>query len=109
MHLSASVPGTEEDISVGTNYFDSAYHLGGDPFFAAIPHTAATVTVRFQIEGPGIQPLQDESWTMDNLPQRCMTLPARIASAALRLPRYDVWSDRARASRPHRRCNTPTA
>ena len=57
----------ELGFSVGTYYFDSAYYLGGDPWFAAIPHSASTARIRFQIEGPGIQPLSDESWAMDNL------------------------------------------
>jgi len=51
----------------GGFYRDSAYDLGADPAFAAIPHTAATVTVTFVVEGPGIQPLTDESWAMDDL------------------------------------------
>jgi hypothetical protein len=50
------------------NFFlDSAYHLGYDPVFHNIPHTGPTATFTFQIEGPGIQPLDDESWAMDNL------------------------------------------
>jgi hypothetical protein len=51
----------------GGYYADSAYYLGGDPFFASIAHTATTATISFTIEGPGIQPLTDESWAMDNL------------------------------------------
>ncbi len=48
-------------------YTDSAYDLGADPRFSGIPHTAATLTVTFVIEGPGIQDLADESWAMDEL------------------------------------------
>ncbi|MFM1871470.1 MAG: hypothetical protein RL398_892 [Planctomycetota bacterium] len=51
----------------GSYYTDSAYDLGADPFFASIPHSASTLTVAFVIEGPGIQPLYDESWALDNL------------------------------------------
>ena len=51
----------------GTYFTDSAYWLGGDPYFAAFAHAAATATITFAIEGPGIQPLADESWAMDNL------------------------------------------
>ncbi|MCA8967148.1 MAG: hypothetical protein H6838_10995 [Planctomycetes bacterium] len=51
----------------GGYYTDSAYYLGGDPFFASIAHSGASLTVAFVIEGPGIQPLNDESWAIDNL------------------------------------------
>jgi hypothetical protein len=51
----------------GSYYTDSAYWLGGDPLFQHIGHTAASLTIVLQIEGPGIQPLGDESWAMDNL------------------------------------------
>ncbi len=51
----------------GGFYTDSAYWLGGDPGFQAIGHTASTLTITMVIEGPGIQPLSDESWAIDNL------------------------------------------
>ncbi len=51
----------------GFYYLDSAYWLGNDPQFARIGHTAATATFTFEMEGPGIQPLYDESWGMDRL------------------------------------------
>lgn len=51
----------------GSFYTDSAYWLGGDPRFSNLGHTASTATFQFVIEGPGIQPLSDESWAMDNL------------------------------------------
>lgn len=51
----------------GGFFTDSAYYLGADPVFQNIPHTGSTATFTFQIEGPGIQPLSDESWAMDNL------------------------------------------
>src|SRR5262249_46676082 len=37
----------------GGFYTDSAYYLGADPVFQNIPHTASSVTITFQIEGPG--------------------------------------------------------
>lgn len=51
----------------GSYYTDSAYWLGGDPLFQNIGHTGPTATITFIIEGPGIQPLNDESWAIDNL------------------------------------------
>ena len=51
----------------GGFYTDSAYDFGADPQFAGLAHTASTATFTFLIEGPGIQPLDDESWAMDNL------------------------------------------
>lgn len=51
----------------GSYYTDSAYWLGADPRLLAIGHTASTLTVSMQIEGPGIQPLYDESWALDEL------------------------------------------
>jgi hypothetical protein len=51
----------------GSFYTDSAYNMAIDPRFQNIPHTAATATITFVMEGPGIQDLGDESWAMDNL------------------------------------------
>jgi len=51
----------------GSFYTDSAYDLGADPFFASIPHSGNTLTIALTMEGPGIQPLADESWAIDNL------------------------------------------
>ena len=51
----------------GSFFTDSAYYLGADPVFQNIAHTGSTAIFTFQIEGPGIQPLDDESWAMDNL------------------------------------------
>lgn len=56
----------------GSFYTDSAYWLGGDPMFQVIGHTASTLTIRLQMEGPGIQPLGDESWGLDNLTIRAL-------------------------------------
>lgn len=58
----------------GSYYTDSAYWLGGDPQFQAIGHTAATLSITMQVEGPGIQSLNDESWALDNLTIRTLTL-----------------------------------
>jgi len=41
---------------------DSAYRLSFD-----IPHTAATLTIRWFADGPGWQGTTDESWAMDNI------------------------------------------
>lgn len=58
----------------GSYYTDSAYWLGADPQFQAIGHSASTLTIAMQIEGPGIQPLNDESWAIDNLTIRALQL-----------------------------------
>ncbi|MFO0859733.1 MAG: hypothetical protein U0570_04190 [Phycisphaerales bacterium] len=54
-------------FSQGYYYNDSAYNMAAEPRFQNLPHTLPTATVTFEIEGPGIQPLDDESWAMDNL------------------------------------------
>jgi hypothetical protein len=51
----------------GSYYTDSAYDLSMDPAFANIAHSATSATVQFRIFGAGIQPLDDESWALDNL------------------------------------------
>ncbi|MBL8887623.1 MAG: hypothetical protein JNK16_13265 [Phycisphaerales bacterium] len=51
----------------GSYYTDSAYNMYNEPRFHNIAHTASSVTISFLMEGPGIQPLDDESWAMDNL------------------------------------------
>lgn len=51
----------------GSYYTDSAYNMGVDPVFSNIAHTASTLTLKFSIQGNGIQDLNDESWAMDNL------------------------------------------
>lgn len=51
----------------GFYYLDSAYDFGADPFFASIPHSGTSLTIALTMEGPGIQPLADESWAIDNL------------------------------------------
>ncbi|MBX3388676.1 MAG: hypothetical protein KF691_04395 [Phycisphaeraceae bacterium] len=51
----------------GSYFTDSAYNMYLEPRFHNIPHGASSVRIDFVIEGPGIQPLDDESWAMDNL------------------------------------------
>lgn len=51
----------------GSYYTDSAYHLGADPRLQNIAHTGSVATFTFQVEGEGIQTLDDESWAMDRL------------------------------------------
>lgn len=51
----------------GGYYTDSAYDMSLDPVFHHLPHTAGVAVFIFQMEGPGIQSLEDESWAMDNL------------------------------------------
>ena len=51
----------------GSFYTDSAYNLAADPAFMNLAHSASTATFTFQIQGVGIQDLNDESWAMDNL------------------------------------------
>lgn len=51
----------------GGYYTDSAYNLGLEPRLQHVQHTASSAVFTFQIEGPGIQPLDDESWAMDQL------------------------------------------
>lgn len=51
----------------GSYYTDSAYNFGVDSRFQNLSHTDSVAVLTFQIEGPGIQPLDDESWAMENL------------------------------------------
>lgn len=54
-------------FEIGSYYTDSAYNLAADPVFSNIAHTGSSVTISFQMEGVGLQDLNDESWAMDNL------------------------------------------
>ena len=75
----------------GTYYLDSAYDLGLDPVFHDIPHTGSTMSITWQIEGPGIQDLADESWAMDRLEVSVRTLcPADLAAPFGVLNFFDV-------------------
>lgn len=51
----------------GSFYTDSAYDMSREPRFRGIAHVASSAVVTFEIEGPGIQPLGDESWAFDRL------------------------------------------
>lgn len=51
----------------GSYYTDSAYNFGVDSRFRGLAHTNSTAVITFQMEGVGIQDLNDESWAMDNL------------------------------------------
>lgn len=51
----------------GGYYTDSAYNFGADPRFANFAHTSSSASIEFFIFGEGNQPLDDESWAMDNL------------------------------------------
>lgn len=51
----------------GGFYTDSAYDMGVDPRFQNLPHTGATATIEFTLEGEGVQTLDDESWAIDDL------------------------------------------
>lgn len=62
----------------GSYYTDSAYDFGVDSRFSNLAHTGAVATLTFQIEGPGIQSLDDESWAMDNLAVTVATAPAPV-------------------------------
>jgi hypothetical protein len=50
----------------GGYYTDSAYNFAMDPRFRGLAHTGSTAVLTFQMEGPGVQSLDDESWAMDN-------------------------------------------
>ena len=51
----------------GSYYTDSAYNFTVDSRFSGLAHYSSEAVLTFQIEGPGIQPLDDESWAMENL------------------------------------------
>jgi hypothetical protein len=54
-------------VGPGGYYTDSAYDMSADPVFHNIAHTGSVATFTFQIEGEGIQSINDESWAMDTL------------------------------------------
>jgi len=66
----------------GGYYTDSAYDMSLEPRFRGITHSAATATITFEIEGPGVQPLTDESWAIDRLRVR-VDAPTTYCSAKL--------------------------
>lgn len=64
----------------GVPFLDSAYDLGADPLFRAIPHSATTATIEFVFEGlTGV--LTDESWAIDGLDVRVSTSAEGTAAA----------------------------
>ncbi len=62
----------------GGYYTDSAYDFGADARFKGLTHTGAVATLSFEVEGPGIQSLDDESWAMDNLVVVIENLPEPV-------------------------------
>jgi len=78
----------------GSYYTDSAYNLGADPTLQNIAHTGSAATFTFQVEGQGIQTLDDESWAMDRLRVSVSAVPepdlAWLAGAGL----LAVWAAR---------------
>jgi hypothetical protein len=73
----------ERGFNAGFYYLDSAYDLAIDPRLQGIAHTATTATITFEIEGPGIQSLDDESWAMDNLTVSVTPVPEPSTLALL--------------------------
>jgi hypothetical protein len=51
----------------GGFYTDSAYNFAVDSRFSHLAHTGSVAVISFLMEGPGVQPLDDESWAIDNL------------------------------------------
>lgn len=62
-------------VGPGSYYTDSAYDLGADPSLENIAHTGSVATFTFQIEGQGIQSIDDESWAMDKLSVSVSAVP----------------------------------
>lgn len=83
----------------GGFYTDSAYNLAVESAFQNIAHTASTATFTFQIEGVGIQDLNDESWAMDNLRVSVTPVP-EPESYALFLAGLGLLGLTARRRRP---------
>lgn len=67
----------------GSYYTDSAYNMNLEPSFQNIAHTGTSATFTFQIEGVGIQDLNDESWAMDNLRVSVTAVPEPSSYALL--------------------------
>jgi len=73
----------------GSYYTDSAYNFAVDARFANLPHARTSAVIAFVMEGPGIQPLDDESWAFDNLGVVTTTL-AVGADLSIRLDGSDA-------------------
>jgi hypothetical protein len=72
----------------GGFYTDSAYNFSVDSRFQNLSHTGQVAVLTFQIEGPGIQPLDDESWAMENLG---ITLTGVADATPLDTPLWNGW------------------
>ncbi|MHB1036317.1 MAG: Ig-like domain-containing protein [Pirellulales bacterium] len=64
-------PGVElrrsAELGFNSVWRDSAYDLGLDPKFDAIPHTAETLQIEWFASGDAWEGGQDESWAIDNV------------------------------------------
>jgi hypothetical protein len=86
----------------GSYYTDSAYHLGADPALHHLAHTGAVATFTFQIEGEGIQSLDDESWAMDNLRVSVSAVPEPEVVWLTGAGLLALWAHRSRQNRQNR-------
>ncbi len=69
----------------GSYYTDSAYDFGADSRFQGLAHTGSTAVLTFQIEGVGVQDINDESWAMDNLGVSVSGHPAPVITEIKRI------------------------
>lgn len=74
---------TQVGFASGFYYSDSAYNLGADSRFGDWAHTASSAVITFQIEGAGIQELNDETWAMDQLVVSITPVPEPSSVAML--------------------------
>lgn len=85
----------------GSYYTDSAYNFAIEPRLQNLAHTGSSAVFTFQMEGPGIQPLDDESWAMDGLTVSVSAVPEPAAGtlALLGLAGLGVWVARGQRRR----------
>lgn len=85
----------------GSYYTDSAYNFAIEPRLQNLAHTASSAVFTFQMEGPGIQSLDDESWAMDGLTVSVSAVPEPSAGALalLGLAGLGVWTARGQRRR----------
>jgi hypothetical protein len=82
----------------GGYYTDSAYDMSLEPRFHGLSHSASTAVFTFEIEGPGIQSLGDESWAFDDLrvragaPESYCTAKVNSLGCTPRIESLDVAS-----------------